>query len=255
MRGQLAFLKKEFLEILQTYKIYVIPAIFLLIGFTSPLLAKLTPEMLKMVNTGGMVIKLPAPTALDAYAQLFKNMNQICFLVVILTSIGLVTDEKTRGTIYLMMTKPVKRWVFITSKYLATATIVTASTLLSYLACLYYTKVLFSDAMLKPSLEAIVLVVGYFLLVIAITLLASTLSGSQALAGGIAIGFLIVLSLLPYSLKSLAKYLPSALSGYETSLLTGGVSFAKAVPALAVTLSLAVVLVVTAVLVFRQQEL
>lgn len=43
----MAFLRKESHEILRTYKIYVIPAIFLLMGFFSPLVAEFTPEIVK----------------------------------------------------------------------------------------------------------------------------------------------------------------------------------------------------------------
>ena len=46
MRGYLAFVKKEFMEIIRTYKLVVLGAIFLILGIMNPLTAKLTPTLL-----------------------------------------------------------------------------------------------------------------------------------------------------------------------------------------------------------------
>jgi len=132
MTGAMAFLRKEFHEILRTYKIYVIPAIFLLMGFFSPLVAKFTPEIVKSMapKMQGFSFTLPPPSAVDAYAQLLKNYNQIDLLVLIFSMMGLVVEEKVRGTAALLLVKPVSRRSFIVDKYLASAVLVAVAVML-----------------------------------------------------------------------------------------------------------------------------
>ena len=254
MSGRSAFLRKEFREILSTYKIYVIPAIFLLMGLLSPLIAKLAPELVKSMAQG-MKIELPPPAAADAYAQLLKNLNQIALLVVIFSLIGLVAEEKSRGTAAIILTKPVPRWSFITSKFLASAVLVLLSTLLAYLACLYYTAVIFRETLFIPSAQAILLVMAFYLLTLAVTLLASTVSRTIAPAGAISVGGFLLLSLLPSLHPWLARYSPGALLRYQGQLLTHTGTLADAIPALAGTLGLTVLLVAAAVILFERQEL
>lgn len=103
--------KKEFREIGKTYKIYVIPIVFLVLGLMSPIIAKIAPDIVKSLAGSGseVIIQLPPSTAVDAYLQLFKNFNQIGILVVLISSIGLVVEEKSRGTALLILAKPVPR--------------------------------------------------------------------------------------------------------------------------------------------------
>lgn len=257
MTGAKAFFKKEFREIGKTYKIYVVPVIFLVLGFMSPLIAKIAPDLVKSMagSSGGIIIQIPPPTAVDAYLQLFKNLNQIGILVVLITSIGIVVEEKTRGTAVLILTKPVPRWSFIISKYLANAALVTGSTLLSYFACLYYSSIIFKETLFKPSLQGILLMVVYYLLILAITVLASTISRTSVISGGIAIGGVLLLSLLPSLSQWLARYSPGALSSFEVKLVSGSAAFSDALPAMIITVSLAVLLVAITVMVFQRQEL
>ncbi|HBG21681.1 MAG TPA: hypothetical protein DDW83_00270 [Peptococcaceae bacterium] len=257
MSGAKAYLKKEFREIGKTYKIYVIPIIFLVLGLMSPIIAKIAPDLVKSLagSGSGVVIQLPPPTAVDAYLQLFKNLNQIGILVVLITSIGLVVEEKTRGTAVLLLTKPVPRWSFMISKYLASALLVIGSTLLSYLACLYYCNILFDETLFNPSFQGLVLLLVYYLLVLAITLFASTISSTSVVSGGIAIGGVLLLSLLPSLNEWMARYTPGVLSSMENKLVAGSIAFSDTLPALAVTASLVIILVVTAVVVFQRQEL
>lgn len=254
MTGRAAFLGKEFREILSTYKIYVIPAILLMMGLLSPLIAKLTPELVRSMAPG-MKIELPPPAAADAYAQLLKNLNQIAPLIVIFSLIGLVAEEKSRGTAAIVLTKPVPRWSFITSKFLASAVLVLLSTLLAYLACLYYTAVIFRETLFVPSAQAIFLVMTYYLLILAVTLLASTISRTIALAGAISVGGFLLFSLLPSLHPWLARYSPGALPRFQGELLTRAGALADALPALAGTLGLTVLLVVAAAILFERQEL
>ena len=120
MSGARAYLKKEFREIGKTYKIYVIPIVFLVLGLMSPIIAKIAPDLVKSLAGSGseVIIQLPPSTAVDAYLQLFKNFNQIGILVVLIIyrfSMG----EKSRGTALLIWPNLCRRVVYY--QYLASA--------------------------------------------------------------------------------------------------------------------------------------
>lgn len=256
MTGAGAFLGKELREILRTYKIYVIPAVFLAMGFLSPIMAKIAPEMVKsMAPAEGLIIRIPPAKPVDAYLQLFKNFNQLLVLVVIFSLIGLVAEEKVKGTAMLMLVKPVPRWVFILSKYTAGAVLVLGATVVSYAACLYYTVIIFHDAMFVVSAQALALLMGYYLLILAVTLFASTVGRSVASSGAVAVGGWILFAVLPAFGSWFAKYTPAALSGLQVEILKGTKTFAQAAPVLAGALGLAALFVAASVLIFRRQEL
>lgn len=105
----MAYFKKELLSIVKTYRIWVIPSIFLFFALMSPPVAKFAPEIIKTALPKGLTLKIPPPTILDAFAQYAKNLTQIGILAVILLSMGLVSEEKAKGTLQLVVTKPVSR--------------------------------------------------------------------------------------------------------------------------------------------------
>ena len=255
MTGGAAFLKKEFQEILSTYKIYVIPGILLFFGLLSPIFAKIAPDLFRSMAKG-IEIKIPPPTSLDAWGQFFKNLSQTGILAVIFTSIGLVVEEKNRGTACLLMTKPIPRWSFVVSKFAASAVLIAASTVLAYFACLYYTIVIFKDALFTQSILATILMLAYYLLILALTLFASTVSRSLALAGAVSAGGFILLSVLPLLDPWLAKNSPGAIPSYLGKLVAAHpIPFSDTIPALAGTIGLAAALVAAAAMIFGRQEL
>ena len=88
--SNLTFLKKEFKEIIKTYRIWVIPLIFLFFGMLSPIVVKILPDLFKsQLKSQGIIINIPPQTAVDSFLQYFKNLSQIGMLAIILfTKIG-----------------------------------------------------------------------------------------------------------------------------------------------------------------------
>ena len=100
-----SLLRKELLEQWRTLRLPVVAAVFLLVGLSSPLLARFTPELLKAVGGDQLQIVLPTPTAADAVDQLVKNLGQFGALVAVLLAMGAVATEKERGTAGLILTE------------------------------------------------------------------------------------------------------------------------------------------------------
>ncbi|MCL6615116.1 MAG: hypothetical protein K6U03_10990, partial [Firmicutes bacterium] len=139
--------------------------------------------------------------------------------------------------------------------YLASVVLVAAATLLSYLACLYYTVILFHNALLARSAQAVLLVFIYYLFILSLVVFASTVSRSTAVAGAVSVGGLFLFSVLASFGGWLGENTPGSLSGWENKLLAGRAVLWDALPALGITLGLAFFLLGAAVVIFNRQEL
>lgn len=140
-----AFLKKEWLENVRTYRLFIVVGIFLFFGLTNPLIAKLMPELLKYIETSGIVIQLPQPTGYDAWMQFYKNMAQIQLIVFIVLYSSMLSNEYVRGTLTMLVTKGLKRKDIILSKFTMSAIVWS----IAYSACFFstylYTMILFPN--------------------------------------------------------------------------------------------------------------
>ncbi len=89
---------KEMTEQWRTYRLLIVVAVMAVFGLASPLLAKLTPEILKSIPDlpPGLADAIPVPTVSDAVAQYVKNMSQFGILLALLVSMGSVAQEKER---------------------------------------------------------------------------------------------------------------------------------------------------------------
>ena len=89
-------LVKELTEQWRTGRLLVVAVIFLIFGLTSPILAKYTPDIVKLAASS-VAIHVPTPTMKDAVVQLVKNLSQLGALVAILLTMGTVAGEKESG--------------------------------------------------------------------------------------------------------------------------------------------------------------
>jgi ABC-2 type transport system permease protein len=250
----LIVLRKELLEQWRTYKLLIVAAVLVVFGLISPLLAKLTPELLKAVPNmpPALALAIPAPTLADAVSQYVKNMSQFGILLALLMSMGSVAQEKERGTAAMMLTRQVSRETFLLAKFTALAITFAASLVLAALGCWYYTLLLFQALDWGPFLALNGLMLVVFLDYIAMTLLCSTLARSQAAAAGLAFCGLVLLGGLG-ALPRIGDYLPGKLFSWGTALLIGKAD--PAWPALWISLGLILVMLLAAGIIFRHQEL
>ncbi len=145
MRGFRAFFKKEFLEAVRTQKLTVLGLVFLLFGIMNPLVAKLTPEIVARFLPAGVTMSIPTPTALDSWAQFFKNVPQMGLIVLVVLFSGAMANEFSRGTLIQPLTKGLTRASVIAAKFLTTALIWTGAYLLCALVTWGYTAYFWPD--------------------------------------------------------------------------------------------------------------
>lgn len=248
------FLKKELIEYARTYKLLIMLLVFAILGITNPLIAKLTPELVASFLPEGMSMTIPEPSALDSWAQFFKNTQQMGMIVLVLVFSGVLASEVSKGTLVNLLTKGLSRQAVIVAKYLAMLLVWTVSVAASALLTLVYTVFLFPGDQVHHLLVAILCMWLFGAFLLALLLSSSTLvQGNYGglLLTGLAIVVLMMLNIIPGAMK----YNPIALAARNMELVAGAMGPTSIYPAAAVTTMATVGLMGLAVLVFRRKQL
>jgi ABC-2 type transport system permease protein len=251
--GLSALLRKELLEQWRTARLPLVATVFLLVGLSSPLLARFTPENLKAVGGDQFQIILPTPTAGDAYDQLAKNVGQFGALIAVLLAMGTVATEKERGTAALILTKPVGRGAYLVAKLVAIAVTLGIATTIAVAGAWFYTLVLFDALPIGAFAAAAILQWLALVAYAAITFVGSTLTRSAVAAAGLGVAAFLVLGVLSI-VPAIGRYLPTGLGAPARSLALGQAGVDVAGPTVA-TIGLIAGLLAVAWLAFRRQEL
>ena len=253
MNAFLTALRKELLEQWRTRRLLVLAVVLVFFGMSSPLVAKLMPQIFTLIPGGETFAGLiPEPVLKDAVDQYNKNIGQFGVLLALLLSMGAVAQEKERGTAALMLVKPLPRAVFILSKFKALALSFLAVLLLAGLAGYYYTLFLFGPLDALTWLGMNLLLWVQCMVYIALTMLFSTLFRSQTAAAGASFAALLVLAALG-AIPRLGEVLPGQLAAWAGSLYS--LKPITAWPALWVSLGIIVVCLAAACILFEKQEI
>jgi len=227
--GWQAFLRKEFREILHTWRLWVMPGILLFLGLSTPILTKLTPQIIKATanKTPGLVLHFPPPVARDAYLQFVGNLEQLVIIALVIVTSAAIASERRSGTAVLVLTKPLSRTGFVMAKALSQLVLLGAATLLGTLVCLGVTVAIFRSTADTGHLLAAV--GAWFVFAAMMTLLTLFLSATlegQAPAGGAGIAvwaaFLVVAAfplIRDHSPAGLTTASDAILRGQHTALL------------------------------------
>jgi ABC-2 type transport system permease protein len=251
--------RKELQQQWRTKRVLVVAAVFLLFGMGSPLLARFTPELLSSIEGAEQFAGLiPRPTNVDALSQYIKNLTQFGFIMAVLLGMASVAGEKERGTVAMILSKPMPRWAFLLSKFVAQAFVYAAGFVLAGLGAYYYTSILFDPLVLGPFMFGNLLLLIWLLVFAALTLLASTIASTTGAAAGLAL-LGSVLLLLTGSVPKIGIFAPSGLVAWASQLglaevATGAGGFGNG-GALAANIALIIVCLITSVAVFETQEL
>lgn len=250
----MAFSKKELTEQLRSYKSIILIAVLFLFGMMSPLLAKITPDILSGMEIQGMTISIPTPTVLDAYGQFFKNVGQMGLIVMLLIFSGILSQDVTKGTLIVLLAKGLSRSAVIISKFIMALLLWTVGYALAALAAYGYTIYLFGSSPVPNLFFALFCLWLFGAFIIALLMLASTLASGNY--GGLLMtaGILIVLLILS-SFPAVQKWNPVSLASANAGLISGASAAGDVTAAVWLTLGFIVACLVLAVLVFRKKRL
>jgi ABC-2 type transport system permease protein len=255
MRGFLVFARKEALEIVRTWRIWVLPGMLLFFALSGPLMAKYTPEILKAVGGSEMtalVKALPKPSYLDAYGQWIKNLSQIGLFAIIIIYGGLISAERKSGTAILALTKPLSRTAYVVAKATVHCAFLAVSVGVTTVATWSVTRFVFGKSPGGPLWWAVVGWLALAIFFLGVMTLLSAVLGSQAGAAGIGLAVFAALSVAGMW-EPLRRFSPAGLVSAPTVLAAGKQS--AILSPVITSCGLAVLLVLAAAEVFRTKEL
>jgi ABC-2 type transport system permease protein len=257
VRGFIGFAKKEIVEIVRTWRIWVLPGMLLFFALSGPLMAKFTPEIIKAAGGAEMaalVKAMPKPTYLDSYGQWIKNLSQIGIFAIIIIYGSLISAERKSGTAILVLTKPLSRTSFVIAKATVHAAFLVVSVGVTTVVTWSMTTLVFNRS---PGYALWWAVVGWLALAIfflGVMTLLSSLLGSQAGAAGIGLAVFAALSVAGMS-EPLRRFTPAGLVAAPAALAAGTERALHILSPVITSCGLAVLLVMAAAEIFRTKEL
>lgn len=253
MRDYIVFLKKEIRENIRTNKWMILSIVFAILGMLNPLTAKLTPQILKTILPEGSPIPLPEPSALDSWAQFFKNINQMGIIVILLVFSGILFNELSKGTLVNILTKGLPRKVVILSKYTLMLLTWTFCLALSFLITWVYTAYLFPAVDIHHLFYSIFCLWLYGAFLLSVLIFSSTIM-NNSYGNLIIVGLTLVLGMLANLVPSIQQYNPMTSSSRNMELLNGALEPSYFFPSIAVTLMLTIILLFLSVLILNKRQ-
>ena len=217
------FLQKEIMEIFRTKRILGLFCVFVFFAVTSPLLARYMMEFIELLAPAeeqlGFIMADPVWT--DSYIQLYGNLAQIGNIAIILLFMGAIVSEKRRSTADLVFTKGLCHSHFVMAKFTVMSAAVLAAMLVSVLityaitATLFDTGGRFGEVLLGGFLYAL-----FMVLIVSVTLLASTVAKSLVISAMLAfVGFLLIAGIS--ALPTIGDLLPGQLLNRSVEVTAG----------------------------------
>ena len=226
MRGYLIFLKKELIESVKTYRLFILVTVFLIFGIVSPLLAVMTPEIMQWAmatdpSTAGIDLSalFGEPTALDSWAQFYSNVGQLGLIILVIVFSGMLSSEVSGGTLTIILTKGLSRSAAVLSKLTSAVLIWSGCLLISFFTAWGYTIFLFPGQALPNVFFSILPLWLFGVFLLSLTTLAAVIATKSTftmlLVGG-AVAVLHIINIIPI----VGRYNPVSLMGSPMPLLS-----------------------------------
>ena len=253
MKSFVAFLKKEFMESIRSYKAFILLIVFLILGFMSPITAKLTPELIKQFMPQGMDISVATPTVFDSWSQFFKNVPQIGLIVIVIMMSSLITHEISKGTLINILTKGLSRKNVILAKMTYASLIWTICYYVSFLVVYFYNQLFWENTNVSYLFFSVSCVWLFGILLISLVILGGVLFknsyGSLLLAGGS-----VMIMMFINMLQTIAKYNPIQLIAVNMALLNQTMVPSDLFISIMITISLTIFFLTTSIIIFNRKQ-
>jgi ABC-2 type transport system permease protein len=210
MKGYRELLEKEVIEAWRTHRIILVAALYVVLGIVSPVIIRYLPELQGLFGPVDEELGFGELGLPDAIDLLVRNVVQFGSIAAVFVAMGAVAGERERGTLGLVLARPVSRTAFLASKLVAVAMVLGLATFLGVLAAYLYSTLLFGPTDPLAWAQSALFLLLAVLVPAAITFLGSVLVGSSLGAASFGIAGLVVLSL--------GATLPSANPFFSTGL-------------------------------------
>lgn len=256
MRSLIAFLKKEMMEQSRTGKLVLLGILFTLFGLMSPVIAKLTPLMVEMMAEtmaqSGMIVTEVTVTALDCWAQFYKNVP-LALIVFVLVESSIFTREFESGSLLLSLTKGLDRYKVVVAKTAVLLTLWTVGYWLCFGITYAYSVYFWDNSIVQHLWLGAVCFWLFGVMVVGLMILCSTMSGTNTSVLVGTGGVVMVTYLLGSIVSKIAKYLPTQLMD-GTSLVYGKTSPEDYTAAIIITAAVTIACFAISIPVFNKKS-
>jgi ABC-2 type transport system permease protein len=204
-------LRKELLELLKTGRLLIVTGVMVSFGILGPAAARYLPQLMEGQLPEGMQIIMPEPVPADGVQQFLENVGQLGWIALILVTMGALAGERAAGTVAVVLATPVSRSSFVVAKLISRLLLLLVSVVAGAAVCILYTGLLLGAYPLPEFLAATGLYVLYGALVVAWTILMSSLVRSGIGAGGLALVPLFLIPTLSLLSGRVGDFLPFGL--------------------------------------------
>jgi len=250
-----AAIRKEILQQWRTKRFLVILAVFLLFGLGSPLMSKMVPELVKAEPGGEELVKLlPPPSAADGVGSYIEFIGTFGYILVILLGMNAIAGEKETGTAGLILSKPMPRWVFILSKFIAQSLVYISAILVGTLAVYYCTFVLFGAVDALMLIKINLLLLAWLLTFAGVALLASVLGRTVAIAAGAGLGLAVLIG-FTRNIPHFGKWTPNGLMAWAGALIENPETALANPAALIGSMVMLLIFLILSIALFQRQEI
>lgn len=254
MRGFMSFLRKEWQEAIATYRLAILVILFSVFGLMNVFTAKYTPEIITKFISSELADSLPTPTLIDSWLQFFKNIGQVGIIVVVILFSTTLTNEYSKGTLTLLITKGLSRWKIITAKWLMNISLFTLSFFSVILVTWGYSYIYFEKMSINHLVLALFSLWLFVVFLITLINLGSVLFNSSYLVllfvGGITV-VLMLLNLIP----DFKEFNPISLGTGNSALIQGDLNVSELLPALYLTIGLVVLIKILTIILFNKKSI
>lgn len=202
MTKWLILFRKEWLEIIRSYKIVWLPISFIVLGASQPIATYFMPDILSSAGNlpEGTMISIPTPKPFEVMAGTLQQFGVIGLLLIALSNMSALSLERSSGTAAMILVKPVSFVSFVTAKWAAILSLSMLSFLFGYSAAWYYTVALFASVSWLEVLLSALLFALWLGFVGTLALMFSSLIRSAAAAAFSALASAALLSIVSSTL-------------------------------------------------------
>ena len=254
MNQFIAFTKKELYESHATYRLYILLAVFFILGVMGPLLAMLTPTIMEALMAGelGIEITMPEPTAMDSWVQFFGGISEMGIPVLVIIFCGIMSNEFSKGTLINLLTKGLKRHTVIFSKFLTAAMLWLVAYVIAVAVAYAYTAFYWE----MDAINYVGIVFGalwlYGLMFLSALIFGGTIFGNFYGALFSAVGLFVVMLIWSF-IPGISRFTPQRLTD-AVSLMNGTANASDFWPVIGIALGFTVLFIAGAVVIFNRKK-
>ena len=192
--GYRELLTKEVVEAWRTYRLAILCGTFLVIGIAVPLLIRFLPRLVRWFGATGE-IGLEDLGVADVVDMLVRNVTLTGGVAAILLTMGTIAGERRRGTLGLVLSRPVSRAAVLWAKFVALGMAFGLATGLAVLGTWLYSALFFAPQAALPWGQLGAILWLSLMVHVAVTLFGSVVAPTPLGAAAVGLGFIAAMSL------------------------------------------------------------